>query len=83
MIRFENTSRRIDALGRITIPKAIRDRMFITENDDLAFYTLTLDGVEYVCLTKSGGVDPKYFAARAVLEELGVEIPAELEAACQ
>lgn len=83
MIRPENTSRKIDGLGRITIPKSIRDRMMIGENDDLAFYTMYLDGVEYICLTKSGGVDPKFLAARAVLEELGVSVPAELEAACQ
>lgn len=83
MIRPENTTRKIDALGRLTIPKAIRDRMSIGENDDIAFYSLNQDGVEYICLTKSGGVDPKFLAARAVLEELGVSVPTELEAACQ
>lgn len=83
MIRPENTTRKIDALGRITIPKSIRDRMLIGENDDLAFYTLSQDGVEYICLTKNGGVDPRYLAARSVLEELGIKVPVELEAACQ
>lgn len=83
MMKPENTTRKIDALGRITLPKGLRDRMFLNTDDELELFTTTHDGKEYICLTKSNGVDPKYLAAKSVLEELGSRIPVELEAACK
>ena len=47
----ENTSRKLDNLGRIVIPKGIRSRLGISEADELQFYTMRKDGISYICLT--------------------------------
>lgn len=33
-----------DSLGRVVIPKALRDKYGINENDEIYFYTITEDG---------------------------------------
>lgn len=74
----ENTSRKLDSLGRIVIPKGLRTRLGISEADELQFYTMRKDGISYICLTNCHEEDSKYRAAASVLEELGIEIPLEL-----
>lgn len=77
----ENTTRKIDSLGRVSIPKGMRDRLEITEGDEVEFYLLNADnGEQFVCLTNHKGGTNKYETAAKVLEELGIEIPEELEA---
>ena len=74
----ENTSRRIDAMGRIVLPKGLRQRFGVRDNDELEFLSLELDGKHYICLTNSKTVDPKYRTAALVLEELGEQVPESL-----
>lgn len=74
----ENTSRKVDNLGRVVIPKGIRDRFSIHKDDELQFFSLEFDGNYYVCMTNGRTVDPKYRAAADVLEELGLSVPPEL-----
>ena len=75
-LQSENTSRKVDSLGRVSIPKSLRDRLSIKTEDMLSFYLLEDDGgQQYVCLANKKAVDPKYQMAAAVLEELGAEIP--------
>lgn len=74
----ENTTRKVDSLGRVSIPKGMRDRMLIKEGDELEFYTLRDGEVNYVVLGKSGMVDLKYLRAAEVLDELGIEVPEAL-----
>ena len=74
----ENTSRKLDNLGRIVIPKGLRTRLGIEDGDELQFYTMQNNGVSYICLTNNAEEDPKYRAAASVLEELGVKVPSEL-----
>lgn len=78
-LRPENARRRLDSLGRITLPKGLRDRMFMKENDELEFFTFDYEGKMYVALGVADGIDPKYLAAKAILDELGADIPKELE----
>lgn len=73
----ENTSRKVDSLGRISIPKAIRDRLNIKVNDELDFYTFEDNGINFVCMTNQQEKN-KYFQAAQVLDELGIEIPQAL-----
>lgn len=40
----ENTTRKLDSLGRITLPKGLRDRMFLSDNAELELFTANIDG---------------------------------------
>lgn len=76
----ENVSRKLDSLGRISIPKAIRQRLNIEDLSEVEFYTLEDDSGEmYVCMTNHFSNSNKYEQAIQVLTELGLDIPAELE----
>lgn len=79
MLRPENSKRRVDNLGRITLPKSLRARFYLNEGDEMELFTMDYEGRPYVCLTPAVGVDPKYLAAKEVLEELGAELPFELQ----
>lgn len=74
----ENTSRKLDSLGRVVIPKNLRDKYGINENDEIYFYTMTENGQSFIALTNGKTVDPKYAITANVLEELGVEVPQQL-----
>ena len=39
----ENVSRKVDSLGRISIPKGLRDRLNMAPDAELRFYTLITD----------------------------------------
>ena len=76
----ENTSRKVDSLGRVSIPKSMRDRLDINEGDEVEFYLLNADnGEQFVCLTNHRPGSNKYENAAKVLAELGIDIPEELE----
>lgn len=75
----ENTSRKVDSLGRVSIPKSMRDRLDINEGDEVEFYLLNADnGEQFVCLTNHRPGVNKYENAAKVLVELGLDIPEEL-----
>lgn len=47
----QNTTKRVDSLGRVTIPSGLRKRMKIKEGDEVEVYTLeTDDGREMIVL---------------------------------
>ena len=77
----ENTTRKVDTLGRVSIPKGMRDRLGIKELDEVEFYLLEDDGGEqYVALTNHAASRNKYAEAADILVELGLDIPDELAA---
>lgn len=58
----------------------MRDRLNIETNDEVEFYLLNADnGEQFVCLTNHKIANSRYEMAAAVLAELGLEIPEELE----
>ena len=77
----ENTVRKIDGLGRISVPKGMRNRFCLEANQELDFYTLIDDnGEQFVCFTNHRTEeDNRYHIACDVLKELGIEIPNELQ----
>ena len=76
----ENTTRKVDSLGRVSIPKGIRNRNNVNVNDELEFYTLRDHGKEYICCAKVQNDDEinKYELVVNYMQELGLEVPAEL-----
>lgn len=81
----ENVSRKIDSLGRLSIPKSIRDRLEIKENDIVDFFLLEDNDIDYVCFTKhiepvekSEDIEAKKAEALKLLAEMGIPIPREL-----
>jgi len=79
----ENTKRKIDTLGRVSIPKGMRDRLNLKELSEVDFFLLEDDnGIQYACLTSAVPEEDtnkaRYAEAAAVLSELGCAIPDEL-----
>lgn len=48
----ENTTRKVDGLGRISIPKSMRLRFRIDEGESLEFFTFRQNGKNYIVMTK-------------------------------
>jgi AbrB family looped-hinge helix DNA binding protein len=80
-LRPENVSKKVDSLGRVTLPKGLRDRLEITEDTELALFTAEYEGKDVICLMKSMGDDEKarYYTAIEVLKELNLPISTVLE----
>ena len=78
----ENTTRKVDALGRVSIPKSLRDRLDIAAEDEMEFFMMEYQGRRYVALanTKEDNSQKaeKYKNVIDVLEELGADLPTEL-----
>jgi len=75
----ENTTRKVDSLGRVSIPKSMRDRLNIAYEDEMEFYLLDYKGERYVCMTNHKDSAPdKYKIAADVLDELGIDVPIDL-----
>ena len=76
----ENVSRKLDSLGRISIPKAIRQRLCIEDLSEVDFYTMEDDnGVQYIGMSSHQENNVRFKVAAEVLQELGLPIPKELE----
>ena len=73
----ENTSRKVDSLGRISIPKSIRDRFNIGANDEIEFSICHMDNQVYICMNKKNDATKAEILA-AELDALGIEIPEKL-----
>lgn len=75
----ENVSRKIDSLGRISIPKGLRDRLNMGTDAEVNFYTLISDkGEQMLCLAPSTFRRDRFYVAAEVLDELGLDLPKEL-----
>jgi AbrB family looped-hinge helix DNA binding protein len=49
----ENTTRKVDALGRVSIPKSLRDRLDIAAEDEMEFFMMEYQGRRYVALANT------------------------------
>lgn len=79
-LKPENITKTIDSLGRITLPKSLRDRMYInSDNNELEIFTMEMDGKTYICLTSPDTIDNRLYAAAEVFREMGVALPDEMQ----
>ena len=78
MMISENISRKVDGLGRITLPKGQRDRMGLKENDELEFFTTFSDGRQYIALSKPINSNAVIEAAK-LLVDAGYLLPSDLK----
>lgn len=74
----ENITRKLDSLGRISVPKPIRQRLNIADLAEMEFFTMEDNGRYYICMSDVAEKDGKYATAAQVLVELGLEVPAAL-----
>nr|DAG45755.1 MAG TPA: AbrB family transcriptional regulator-like protein [Caudoviricetes sp.] len=77
MLIPENTTRKIDSLGRITLPKGLRDRMFLSENAELELFTANIDGRQCICLASPVNEEAEIQNAIDFLVEKGYSIEKE------
>ena len=73
----ENTTRKLDSLGRITLPKGLRDRMFLSDNAELELFTANIDGRQCICLAKSVSEEEEIQKAVDFLAEKGYLVEKE------
>ena len=79
-LRPENVIKTVDSLGRITLPKGLRDRMYInSENNELEIFLFFLDDRMYICLTSLDTIDSRLYAAPEIFKELDVPLPEEFQ----
>lgn len=79
-LRPENVIKTVDHLGRITLPKGLRDRMYINStNSELEIFTMEVEGKMYICLASPDTVDNRLYAAAEIFKELNVPLPKEFQ----
>lgn len=71
----ENTSKKVDSLGRITLPKGMRARLNVTDGTEMEFFTLMVDGQQCIVM-KQVSVDDEEELERAIelLDRKGYEV---------
>jgi hypothetical protein len=47
---FEGITRKIDGTGRIILPKNLRNKYRLLEGDNVDYYTVNIDGKDYICI---------------------------------
>lgn len=71
----ENTVRAVDNLGRITLPKGLRERFdLLGSAAELEIFTTQIDGREYICMTKPLDKNSELDAAKKKLEDAGYKV---------
>ena len=67
-------NRKIDGLGRITIPKNMRDRLGVVENDEFEIGTTVVNGETIIYLRKENLGQSRKEQLLAELKAMGVEL---------
>ncbi len=75
-IEMYDAVRKVDGVGRLSIPSQLRKSLGIELGDTVEFGSLIYDGEpQYILIKKNHGIDPRYKIAAEVLNELGLDVP--------
>lgn len=75
----EHVTRKVDSLGRISIPKGIRDRMRINTGEEVEFFLGIEDGECYIMMKGfASNTRKERETAMKVLVQMGLDVPQEL-----
>lgn len=77
-MKSENVTRRVDSLGRLVLPKGLRQKLDIKEGDEMEVFVGEDNGRTFVAFSKIVDKNEKAEEAIKLLEELGVVVPEEL-----
>lgn len=68
--------RKVDGVGRLSIPSDLRKSLKIELGDSVNFGTLKWkESPKLIVIGKDNGIDPRYKIAVEVLNELGLDVP--------
>ena len=71
ILKPENTSRKLDSLGRLTLPKSLRDRMGLEEYE---IFTADIEGRDCIVLASPVDKEKKIRGAIELLKSCGVDV---------
>lgn len=75
-----NYSKQIDDLGRVLIPKKLRQELSLVAGDELDMYLYDdSDGTRYLCFKLPNKQREKLLQAKELLAELKIPFPDELK----
>ena len=74
----ENVTRKLDNLGRITLPKGLRDRMYLNDNTELEIFTANVDGRNCIVLATPETEASKLLLAQQLFQECDIKLPNEI-----
>lgn len=80
VIRNEGQVHTVDSLGRVVIPKILRNKYGVVTGSEVDFYTIDYMGDSYLAmkLNNRTGDRAKWMRAIDALRELNLEVPQEL-----
>ena len=70
----ENITRKLDSLGRITLPKGLRARLGVVDGAELEIFTHRFEGKDYICLTTVGTEEDQIQDLMNAMELKGVSV---------
>ncbi len=74
--------RKIDALGRVVIPKELRDKMYIEDGDPLEIFVendaIVIQKYAAVCVFCGSGEDLRHYKGRNVCRSCTAELKSEI-----
>ena len=74
-----DATRKLDSLGRIVIPKPLREQFHLTEGQPYQFFLHEQNGHRYLCIQCPGPNPEELSRARKLLEDSGFFVTAEDE----
>lgn len=78
-LKYEGYNKKVDDIGRVVIPKSLREAFGIKIGDELGVYSLEDKGNVFICYgVKVNEIDQRYKTAAQVLRQLGEPIPRSL-----